>query len=115
MNRKRQGKTLDREAAYRAVINTWLKANPQNIQYCGEVIEENKMARVLQSNEFGTAKDLPMDLRRGLRIPEGLYYTLDQFERLHSEEGEDRRFLATKQDFYWFMKTFPQFSVAERI
>lgn len=112
---KRSGQTRDRETAYRAVINTWLKANPANWQYCREVIDENKIAKAMQHDSFGKAKGNPHDLRRGLRIPEGLYYTLDQFEKLHNEEGEERKFLATKADFHWFMKTFPQFNVVDRI
>lgn len=115
MKKKRSGQTRDRETAYKSVINTWLKANPENLKYCAEVIEENKLSRALQANEFGAAKENPHDLRRGLRLPEGLYYTLDNFEKMHSEEGEDRRFLKTKEDFYWFMKHFPQFCVVDRV
>ena len=104
------GKTRDRETAYRAVVNTWLKANPENTQYCGQVIQQNRERKLLNSDEFGSMNEFPDDVRIGLSIPVGLYYVLLKFERMHGRE-----FMKDKKDLRWFAKKFPQFCIVERI
>lgn len=109
------GQTRDRETAYRAVINMWLKANPDNFNYCMEVIKANQLKKAMQSCEYGSSKEHPDDLRVCLNIPQGLYYTLQKFEQMHAEEGEIRGFLTSKEDSWWFAKHFPQFCCVERV
>jgi hypothetical protein len=106
----RGGQTRDRETAYRSAINTWLKADPQNLVICKNIIEQNKERRKGMRNDFGSTRMHGKDLRIGLSLPHGLYYTLMGLERLH-----DRKFMATKEDLRWFAKTFPQFCVVSRI
>ena len=102
--------TRDRETAYRAVINTWLKASPANITDMQRIIIQNKRRKAMMRDSFGSSRHHPKDLRAGLSIPHGLYYTLVNFERMHNG-----KFLKDKADFIWFAKKFPQFCIAERI
>ena len=101
--------TRDREKAYRQVINTWLKL-PQNYEYAAQVIQQNKERRLQANDPFGGMKQNPKDLRIGLSIPVGLYYTLDKYEKMH-----DGEFMRTKADLWWFARKFPQFCIVERI
>ena len=75
------GVTKDREKAYRQVINTWLKASPENFNYAGEVIAQNKERKLKMNNPFGGMSKTPKDIRIGLSIPVGLYYTLQKSDR----------------------------------
>ena len=104
------GTTRDRETAYRAAINTWLKADPNNLIDCKRIIEQNKERRKGMKDDFGGLRGHKRDMRIGLSLPHGLYYTLVGLERIH-----DRKFMATKEDLRWFSKKFPQFMVCERI
>ena len=106
----KMGVTKDREKAYRQVINTWLKASTENFNYAAQVIQQNKERKLKMNNPFGGMKETPKDIRIGLSIPVGLYYTLDKFEKMH--EGE---FLKTKADLRWFAKKFPEFCIIERV
>lgn len=103
-------KTNDREEAYRAMINMWLKADPVNVIVCKAIIEQNKQRKKEAHNSFGGARYSPKDLRVGLSLPPGLYYALLKLERFHGRE-----FMKDKKDLWWFAKKFPQFTVAERI
>jgi hypothetical protein len=90
----------------------WLKADPKNIQYCREIIAQNKKRRAMLDNEFGAMTKCPKDMRLGLSIPTDLYYLLDQYERMH---GDERKFLESNEDFTFFAKHFPQFVVPSRV
>ena len=104
-------KTRDnKEQAYRDVINWWLKSDPDNIQICRAVILQNRERKAKMRDMYGSSKDYPKDLRAGLSLPPGLYFMLLHFERMHG-----RKFMDTKEDFYWFAKKFPQFCIMERI
>lgn len=107
---KKGGTTRDRETAYRNAINTWLKADPQNMVGCKRIIEQNKLRRANNFDSFGGMKENPKDIRLGLSIPQGLYYMLNNLEKL-----QGRTFMKDKEDLYWFAKHYPQFMVAERI
>jgi hypothetical protein len=52
----------------------------------------------------------PKDLRLGLSLPHGLYYSFVGYERMHGRE-----FMKEKDELVWFAKHFPQFVIAERI
>lgn len=110
MEAPRVVKTLDREKAYRAVINVWLKSSPENIAVTKAIIKQNKYRRASAQNTFGSMKGFEKDLRIGLSLPHGLYYSLVQYERMH-----DREFMQDKKDLWWFAKKFPQFTICERI
>jgi hypothetical protein len=62
------------------------------------------------NDSYGGMKENPLDLRMGLSLPHGLYYSLLGYERLHG-----RNFMNTKKELIWFAKHFPQFVIAERI
>jgi len=125
-------RTNNKEKAFRAVINTWLKdktvycnacgkdfsgdpnccEEPQigrNMDHCMGVIKQNKMIRETRANDFASTSD--KTLRLGVSIPPGLYTLLDNFKtmngkpKLFREDGE----------LNWFMKTFPQFRTANRV
>lgn len=104
------GITRDREKAYQAVINTWIKAKPENFDCCVEIINQNKERKSGMRDSFGSVKQFPKDIRIGLSLPPGLYYTLQQYERMHDDE-----FMKTKADLRWFARKFPQFCVVDRI
>jgi hypothetical protein len=103
-------KTKDREEAYRNAINIWLKANPDNQVVCKQVIEQNKFRRNESYNVYGGTRDNPKDLRIGISLPPGLYYTLLNLEKFHGNE-----FMKDKQDLHWFARKFPQFTIMQRI
>lgn len=102
--------TESKERAYRDVINLWLKSDPENIRICMAVIKQNKERKANMRDVYGSSKQHPKDLRVGLSLPPGLYYTLLHFERMHN-----RKFMDTKEDFHWFAKHFPQFCIIERV
>ena len=127
-------KTNNKEKAFHAVINTWLKdktmycnfcgqdykddvttpccENPQvgrNMDHCMGIIKQNKMIRETRKNEFGSTDD--KTLRYGVSMPPALYQVLDRFKvsndkpKLFREDGE----------MVWFMKKFPQFTTCSRV
>ena len=104
------GITRDRQKAYQAVINVWIKASPENFNTCVQVIKQNKIRKAGMRDSFGGLKEFPKDIRIGLSIPPGLYYTLVKYERMHDDE-----FMKTKADLRWFARKFPQFCVIDRI
>ena len=125
-------RTNNKEKAFRAVINTWLKdktmycnycgatfidnpnccENPQigrNIDHCMGIIKQNEIIRKTRLNDFSSTED--KSLRFGVSIPPSLYMLLDNFKtmngkpKLFREDGE----------LNWFMRKFPQFSTATRV
>lgn len=108
-------KTKDREEAYRSAINMWIKAKPlfgevPNMVMCKAIIEQNKRRRAEMMDSYGSSRNHPDDLRIGLSLPPGLYYTLKKLEEFHGNV-----FLETKEDMWWFARKFPQFTICERI
>ena len=103
------GQTRDRETAYRALINAYLKGQG-NFEECHKIVEQNKMRKDACKDCFGGTRENPKDLRIGLSLPPQLYYMLQRFERTH-----DREFMQTKEDLRWFARKFPVFTIAERI
>lgn len=103
-------KTGDKEAAYRTVINVWLKSDPYNIDITKAIIKQNKYRRALLKDCYGGVGSIPQDMRLGLSLPHGLYYALQGYERMHGRE-----FMREKSELVWFAKKFPQFVIAERI
>lgn len=127
-------KTNNKEPAFRAIINTWLKDqslycnncgepfNPskdspeccdmphigRNIDHCKGVVDQNKELMKTRLNETGSTKD--KSIRWGLSLPISLFYMLDNYKKslnrpgLFKEEGE----------IVWFMKKFPQFKIASK-
>ena len=104
------GKTQDKVSAYRRVINTWLRADPENFDTTRAIIKQNKFRKQMLKNPYGGTEENPLDMRIGLSLPHGLYYSLQGYERLHGRE-----FMNTKKELLFFAKHFPQFVVAERI
>jgi hypothetical protein len=102
--------TRDKETAYRTVINIWLRADKGNIDIARAIIKQNKFRQRLLNDAYGGAKENPLDMRIGLSLPHGLYYSLVGYERLHG-----RNFMTTKEEMVWFAKKFPQFVICERI
>ena len=130
---KNKGQTRDRETAYRAVINTWLKDRTPYCIECGEkyrkgfqccdsmkvmtnflytqyIVQQNKQRREESYNDYGSMKMHPKDIRCGLSLPISLYNMLDNFEKMHGS-----RFLKDKKDLHWFARRFPQFCIMKRI
>lgn len=103
-------KTGDKEAAYRTVINVWLKSAPENVGLCAALIRQNKDRQAALNDSYGRTTFAPDDMRIGLSLPTNLYYTLVGYERHHGRE-----FLKTKEELRWFARKFPQFVIAERI
>lgn len=109
-------KTNNKEEAYKQVINLWLRESPENFDVCTQVVAQNKARQAELSNGYGCTKGNPKDLRIGLSLPVGLYYTLVKYERMQNEWREKKvEFMQDKDDLYWFMKHFPQFCIAERV
>jgi hypothetical protein len=102
--------TGDKDKAYRTVINVWLKASPENFDICRAIIKQNKYRQALLKDAFGGMAGCPKDLRLGLSLPHGLYYSFVGYERMHGRE-----FMQEKDELVWFAKHFPQFVIAERI
>lgn len=133
MPKKNAGVTRDREIAYRAAINTWLKDRTPyciacderyrkgirccndmqiytNWSYTQTIISQNLARREMQNDDFGGMVGHPKDIRIGLSMPTALYNYLDGFEKMHQ-----RRFMADKKDLRWFARKFPQFCIVKRI
>lgn len=109
-------KVDNREDAYRQVINLWLRESPENFDVCSKIVAQNKIRQSELNNSYGSAIGNPNDLRIGLSLPAGLYYTLVKYERMQNGWRDNKvEFMQDKDDLYWFMKHFPQFCVAERI
>lgn len=127
-------KTYDREKAYRALINEWLKDKRKYCNNCDDefilefmpccedpqisnnsghttaVIQVIKMIKETRDNKFASTKD--KSIRWGVSLPPRLYRFLDNYEK-KLEEGN--RLFKTNEDMRWFAKTFPVFAVAEKI
>jgi len=103
-------KTGDKEAAYRTVINVWLKSSPENFNLARALIKQNKRRQAQLKNPYGGTAFAPDDMRIGLSLPTSLYYTFVGYERLHGRE-----FMKEKDELRWFAKHFPMFTICERI
>ena len=106
----RTGVTRDREKAYTAVINEYIKSSPEHWDEVYRVIQQNKERKQGMKDDFGSTQAYPDDIRVGLSIPPGLFYFMQNYERMH-----DREFLQTKEDLRWFARKFPQFCIIRRI
>lgn len=125
-------KTPNKELAFHAVINTWLKDrtlycnqcgevykedkpaccdNPQvgrNFDHCYGLIKQNKEMAKSRLNDFGSNED--KNLRWGLSLPPSLFNVLDNFKTMN---GQPKLF-EEKGELTWFMKKFPQFKTCNR-
>lgn len=124
-------KTPNKELAFRAVINTWLKdkamycnncgtdfvndpfccEDPQigrNIDHCKGVINQNRELAKTRLNDFGSNED--KNIRWGLSLPPGLYNVLDNFKKMHNQPG----IFKEEGEIVWFMKKFPEFKVCNK-
>lgn len=124
-------KTPNKELAFRAVINTWLKdksmycnhcgqnyngticcENPQigkNIDHCAGIIKQNKEIAKSRKNDFASTED--KTIRWGVSIPPSLYSTLNNFKKIHNQPG----LFCEDGELNWFMKKFPQFKVCNKV
>lgn len=126
-------KTKNREDAYKAVINTWLKDKTYYCNNCGELyyegmaqccdypqigtnfdictalVRQNRELTKSRRNEYASAKG--NNLRFGVSIPISLYYTLDNWKKQQGFKG----LFSEKGELTWFMKKFKQFTVPEKI
>ena len=109
-------KVNNRKEAYDQAINLWLKESPENFDTCMKVIYQNKQRQSEMRDIHGGSRDNPKDLRIGLSLPLGLYYTLVGYERMQNEWRDKKvEFMSTKEDLVWFSKNYPQFVIVERI
>jgi hypothetical protein len=128
-------KTKNREDAYRAIINVWLKDktlycnncgkpfdplkdNPmcceephigKNIDHCMGIIKQNKELMKVRKNEFASNDD--KNIRWGLSLPISLFYTIDNWKKGQGMKGLFRE----DGEITWFMKKFKQFNIASRV
>lgn len=129
-------KTPNKQLAFQAVINTWLKdktiycnecgatyaeyvnrcADPAcgsiqigtNMDHCKGVINQNKELAKTRLNDFGSNAD--KNIRWGLSLPPSLFNVLDQFKKMHNQPG----LFKEDGEIVWFMKKFPMFKVCSR-
>jgi hypothetical protein len=98
-------KTNNKEQAFQAVINVWLKDPAKYCNTCGEPWKEVKCCE----NQYGSNKTKTM--RSLVSIPTGLYYMLDGFKRQNGQKG---LFQEPGEDV-WFAKKFKWSAIPERI
>lgn len=128
------GVTADKELAFRAIINTWLKDKTRyccqcgkttyemidgkccddqlignNVQVCEAIIEQNKDIRASRMNDYGSNDD--KTLRWGVSLPPSLYYTIDRWKKGQNMPG----LFNEKGEMEWFAKKFPVFKTCTRI
>jgi hypothetical protein len=127
-------KTPNKELAFRAVINTWLKDKTlycnncgkdfdpekdsplccdlphigRNIDHCKGIINQNKEISKTRLNEFGSNQD--KNIRFGLSLPPSLFNVLDNFKKMHNQPG----LFKEEGEINWFMKKFPEFKTCSR-
>ena len=131
-------KTPNKELAFRAVINTWLKDKTYYCNTCGQIypfdgtccespfvgtnvdiflalVKQNKETTKTRFNEFGSNK--AKNIRWGLSIPIGLHNVLDNWKKM--QIGNDGKPLPglfkEKGEVVWFGKKFPQFKIAQKM
>ena len=128
-------KTKNKEDAYRAIINVWLKDqtlycnncgkefrperdNPmccdmphigKNIDHCKGIIDQNKELMKTRKNDFASTKG--KDIRWGLSLPISLFYTIDSWKKGQGMKG----LFMDDGEITWFMKKFPCFRIANRV
>lgn len=126
--------TNDKELAFRAIINVWLKDKTRycaqcgleetqmvdgkccddqmvgtNWDVCAAIIRQNERIRETRANDYGSTKD--KTIRFGVSLPPSLFYTLNSWKKgnnmpaLFEEDGE----------MTWFAKKFKQFAVCKRV
>lgn len=125
--------TSDKETAFRAVINTWLKDKTKYCIQCGAmpyemtdgkccndqlmgtnwdytkaIIEQNKDITQTRANDYGSTEK--KDLRWGLSLPTSLYSVLNQFKKMNNLPP----LFNEKGEIEWFMKKFPSFKTCAR-
>lgn len=126
-------KTSNKEAAFKAVINTWLKDKRVYCNNCGHdfkpelgkccespeigknidvmlaIVQQNKNLRAEQFNDLGSSRD--KTIRFGVSLPPDLYQILDKYCRDHGDKG----LFADAKDLNWFMKKFKCFTIPKEI
>lgn len=125
-------KTSNREEAYRALINVYLKDNHKYCNFCGEtyvkefmpccedpqigthadhakaVAAQCALLRGTRANKHASNKDKSM--RFGISLPPWMYNLLDNYEKLYG-----RRLISTDKDIIWLAKTFKQFAIPRKL
>lgn len=129
------GVTADKELAFRAIINTWLKDKTRyccqcgkttfemedgkccddqmignNMQVCEAIILQNKDIRESRKNDFGSTDD--KSIRWGVSLPPSLFYTIDKWKRANCNNVG---LFSEKNEINWFAKKFPVFATCNRI
>lgn len=125
-------RTNNKEEAFRAVINTWLKDEtmycnnclefykegvvccdtPQvgrNMDHCKGVIDQNKILRETRANDFASTED--KSIRWGLSLPPDLIRTFDNYKKSLGQPG----IFKEPGEIVWFAKKFPAFAVCKRV
>lgn len=127
-------KVANKDKAFRAVINTWLKDRSRycnqcgtrvedmtngiccddqligtNWDFCKAIIEQNKDIRESRINDFGSNEK--KNLRFGVSIPASLYYSLNEFKKMHNLPA----LFNEKGEMEWFAKEFPVFRTCKRV
>lgn len=126
-------KTNNKEEAFRAVINTWLKDQtlycngcgefykpekfpcceaPQvgrNMDHCKGVVDQNKMVRETRKNDFASTED--KSIRWGISMPPDLLRTLDRYKKSLKQPG----LFKEPGEIVWFAKKFKEFAVCKTV
>lgn len=125
-------RTNNKEEAFRALINGWLKdqtlycnnclefykqdvvccENPhvgRNMDHCKGVIDQNKMLRETRANDFASTKDKSM--RWGISMPPDLLRIMDKYKKSLDQPG----LFKEPGEIEWFARKFPQFAVCKRV
>lgn len=124
-------KTPNKELAFKAVINTWLRDKTIYCNSCGQIypkenpdvaccetpqvgnnqdiflaiVKQNKELSKSRMNEYGSNK--AKNFRWGLSVPVSLHNVLDNFKKMHGQKG----LFQEEGEVVWFMKKFPCFKV----
>jgi hypothetical protein len=80
-----------------------------NLQHCWAVIVQNKARQKLRANEYGSNPG--KTLRLGASLPEKLIRDLELYFREHHQQ----KLWNNQKEFRLFLKSFPQFTICERI
>lgn len=92
-----------KKKAYDEIIDTWLKADPENVADILILTEQNQKLKETRKNELASTDDKGM--RWALSLPQGLAYV---FMNQKPELFRD------KKELHWFMKNYPQFCIANK-
>jgi hypothetical protein len=105
---------------WRAAAALWLNVNPWiNLEdgsrvrariAAAEIMRQNREERSMQTNAFATSDDKNSGLRNCLSFPPGLLEAIELFD-YHIFADKD----TSKRNLHQLMKTFPEWTIPEKI